>query len=62
MSAKNIGGAEGKLADLDMSLKRLQKIIKLADNSEAGWLAVKYQLQLLNLSNGQYRVEHFGSE
>ena len=49
MAVKNIGGAKEKLADLDKSLnERRQKITKLADKSEAGWLAVKeYQAEEL---------------
>ena len=40
--------AEEKLAELSKNLKRRQKIIKLADKSEAGWLAVKeYQTEEL---------------
>ena len=41
LAAKNIGGVKGKLADLDKSLKRRQKITKRDDKSEAGWLVVK---------------------
>ena len=48
LAAKNIGGVKGKLADLDKSLKRRQKITKRADKSEAGWVAVKeYQAEEL---------------
>ena len=48
LDAKNIGGAKEKLADLDKSLKRRQKITKLADKSEACWLEVKeYQAEEL---------------
>ena len=40
--------AEEKFAELSKNLKRRQKIIKLADKSEAGWLAVKeYQTEEL---------------
>ena len=41
LAAQKTEKAEEKLAELTKSLKRRQKIIKLADKSEAGWLAVK---------------------
>ena len=48
LAAKNIGGAKEKLAILQKSLKRHQKITKVADKSEAGWLTVKeYQAEEL---------------
>ena len=42
--AKQTEKAEEKVAELSKNLKRWQKIIKLADKSEAGWLAVKEYL------------------
>ena len=48
LPAKKTKKAEEKLAELSKSLKRRQKIIKLAEKSEAGWLAVKeYQTEEL---------------
>ena len=48
MAAEETEKAEEKLAELSKSLKRRQKIIKLPDKSEAGWLAVKeYQSEEL---------------
>ena len=41
LAAKDIPKAHEKLAQLSKSLKLLQKIIKLADKSEAWWLTVK---------------------
>ena len=41
LAAKQTEKAEEKVAELSKNLKRRQKIIKLADKSEAGWLAVK---------------------
>ena len=48
LAAKQTEKAEEKVAELSKNLKRRQKIIKLADKSEAGWLAVKeYQTEEL---------------
>ena len=44
LAAKQTEKAEEKVAELSKNLKRRQKIIKLADKSEAGWLAVKEYL------------------
>ena len=41
LAAKQTEKAEEKIAELSKNLKRQEKIIKLADKSEAGWLAVK---------------------
>ena len=48
LAAKQTEKTEEKVAELRKNLKRRQKIIKLADKSEAGWLAVKeYQTEEL---------------
>ena len=48
LAAKQIEKAEEKVGELSRNLKRRQKIIKLDDKSEAGWLAVKeYQTEEL---------------
>ena len=48
LAAKQTEKAEEKVPELSKNLKRRQKIIKLADKSEAGWLAVKeYQTEEL---------------
>ena len=44
LAAKQTEKAEEKVAELSKNLKRRQKIIKLADKSEARWLAVKEYL------------------
>ena len=50
LAAKQTGKAE-KVTELSKNLKRRQKIIKLTDKSEAGWLAVKeYQIFTGNMS------------
>ena len=48
MAARDVEKAGEKVEELRKSLRHRQKIIKLADNSEAGWLAVKeYQTEEL---------------
>lgn len=48
MLAKKTEKAKNELAELSKSLKRRQKISKLADKSEDGWLTVKeYQTEEL---------------
>ena len=47
-AARDVGKAGEKVEELRNSLRHRQKIIKLADKSDAGWLAVKeYQTEVL---------------
>ena len=45
LAANDIPKANEKLAQLSKSVKHRQKIINLADKSEAGWLAVKKNMK-----------------
>ena len=53
LAAKQTEKEEDKVAELSKNLKRRQKIINLADKSEAGWLAAKeYQTEELASDSG----------
>ena len=59
LAARDVEKAGEKVEELKESLRHLQKIIKLADKSEAGWLAVKeYQTkELASDSEDEKRVK-----
>ena len=56
LAARNIEKAGEKVEELKESLRHRQKIIKLADKSEASWLAVK-EYQIENLASDPGREE-----